>query len=134
MELRLRRATFQNLRLASRPEQVVDYVILDDGRCIFSAHGHQSGDISTINGVEWIIGTIAGKERRLPASLEFHDLQTHRGYPHCLRPGTYSFDVITFGSQEGVVTPNWEMIECPEEILSLFRDHVGGESPFQQQP
>ena len=87
---------------------------------------------STINFVEDIIARIVQKEGIDPAQFEFYDLMTHRGY-YGTEPGEFQFQRVTFEVANGQpVNPAWDNAPCPEEVIALFREHIGGtDEPYQ---
>ena len=99
------------------------YVFLGK-KCVFSGIS-QPG--STINFVEDLISNICKQENINPKNFEFYDLMTFLGYPG-RDPGEFKFTRVTFKLKDGCpVDPEWDYIECPEEVIHIFRSHIGGE-------
>lgn len=62
----------------------------------------------------------------------FYDLQTHRGYAEIGR-GEFMYQDISFATRNNrVVSPQLRSEPCPESVVDIFRQHIGGhETPYQ---
>lgn len=107
-------------------ESVVVYV-RHENKVFFS--GLNSDATSTINAVEPIIRLICTRENSTPSTLQFYDLQTHRGYAN-RRIGDYVLSKILF---KAGVEPEWLDFErndhalsreIPHEVLVAFHSYI----------
>jgi hypothetical protein len=108
----------------------VIYIIIG-GDCIFSGNtSHKMHTKSTVQAAEAVITAIARQEGADVNQFTFFDLKTQRSYRR--EPGQYSFSRISFNAiQAGYPLEiqlrdiTWKQVDCPEEVLSLFAEHIG---------
>jgi hypothetical protein len=115
--LQLRKAPYRGYDVSN--DGIVDYVITEDGRCIFS--GITPEAISTIQVAENVIQSIARREGREIEELRFFDLQTCRSSGR--NPGQFTFDELEFTKRPFHVE-GWKAIDITPEIFRLFICHI----------
>lgn len=98
-------------------------------KCVFT--GISKPVTTTINAAEDVVMSIARAEDfRTSQRVEFFDLMTHLGYGGH-EPGVIQFARLVLKRATDGGTRNFEvdwdwMVRCPENVIEVFRENIGG--------